>query len=347
MGRFRFASFPAGIIGGIIFWNGGSSAPAPLIDGLSLFVCVVESPIQALAAEAAGQPGVLARFAHQELPRARRGSIFVGAGDSYAAALAGFSASGGRCMALDPYVLASAPEIADGADVYIVSVSGRTSSNALVAKRVRGHARRTFAVTAVQESRLAGLADRVIGLPMTYHPRQPGILSFSLSLLAVLKMAGMSEPCDFFGAFREAKGGKLGYSGRRGITYFLGNSLAHPAALYAAAKNYEILGAKAQAELLEQFSHLELFALGRSDFVNAFAFSDPAGVARRLSKALSKQGYPSKVVRGWGRTPMERLFHAVFLVQLSVLDAAAERGLTAPWFLSLRRTLNVSDQMIY
>jgi hypothetical protein len=303
--------------------------------------------IRELADEAEGQQKALEKFSVLEFPRARRGSIFAGAGDSYAAALAGFYASGGRCMALDPYFLASAPELADGADVYFISVSGRTSSNAQAAKKVRSRAKRISVLTAVADSRLAGLADRVVELPISYKPRTPGILSFSLSLLAVLRIAGAGGHCDFSGALRAAEKRRFVFSEGRGTTYFLSNSMAQPAALYAAAKTYEILGAKAQAEFLEEFSHLELFSLDKSDAVNSFACFDPSGLARKLGGALAEQGYECNVVRSWGKSPVDQLFHAVFVAQLSVLQTAKEKGLTEPRFLSARRALDASDAMIY
>ena len=283
----------------------------------------------------------------ESLPRAGEGSIFVGAGDSYAAALAGFYASRGRCAAVDPYVLASNPEFAEGVEVYFISVSGRTSSNVRAAERVGRHAKRTFALTAVEDSRLAGFTDQVVKLPMGYVPRTPGMLSFALSLLAVLKIAGTYGAADFGAALGRARRERLGFSKVGGTTYFLGSSLAHPAALYAAAKTYEMLGSRAHAELLEEFSHLQLFALRRSDLVNAFAFSDPSGVAERLGSALAEAGQRSKVIGSGGGAPLEQLFHAVFVIQLSVLDEAKERGLVAPKFLSSRGALKTSDAMIY
>lgn len=319
-------------------------APA-VIRRRSPLAKVVEGPIRELLAEVGEQPKVLRVFSLRQ--RAREGSIFAGAGDSYCASLAGFFASRGRCLAMDPYALASSPEFADGADVYFVSVSGRTASNCLAAKKVRGHAKRTIALTAVAGSPLAKLADRIVELPMSYRPRTPGILSFSLSLLAVMKLVGADERCDFASALREARKDRLRPARRGGTTYYLGNSLAYPAALYAAAKTYEILGAKAHAEHLEEFSHLELFSLGRTDTVNCFSCFDPSGLSGRLIGALREGGYDCGQVRSWGRSPLEKVFHAVFAAQLSILLTAKERGIVAPRFLSSGEALDTSDAMIY
>ena len=130
-----------------------------------------------------------------------------------------------------------------------------------------------------------------------------------------------------------------------GTTYFLGNSLAFPVCLYAAAKTYEILGAKAHAELLEEFNHLELFSLDESDVVNGFASFDPSGSAVRLGCTLVDPRFA--VIEEWGSSSAEKLFHAIFQVQHSVLAEAKRRGITSPIFLSRRDSLAASDRMIY
>ena len=303
--------------------------------------------MRAFASEVERQPGVLQKFSKSRFPRARRGSIFVGAGDSYSAAMAGFCASNGSCIAVDPCHLASTPDIAKKADVFLISVSGRTVSNLAAARKVRRLARRTIAITADEGSRLAGLVDEVVRLPMRYLPRTPGLLSYSLTLLAILSIAGRREKCDFEGAFRAARKdeGKIRWG--KGTTYFLGNSLAYPVSMYAAAKTYEFIGAKAHPQLLEEFSHLELFSLGPSDVVNVFSAFDPLGASGRLVRALTHQGYESHSVPSRGGTETEQLFHAVFASQLSVLRRVDELRLPEPNFLTAAGRLAVSDSMIY
>jgi len=303
--------------------------------------------VRAMTAEINRQPKVLEKFARSKLARAPSGSVFVGAGDSYAAALAGFYASKGDCIALDPYSLAAAPETADGLDVFFISASGRTASNVMAAKKVRSIARGITVLTADDRSQLAGLADSVVRLPMTYVPKTSGMLSFSLSLLGVLKIASGDGTCDFRRAFSGAERDRLEIASGRGMTYFLGNSLAYPAALYTAAKTYELLGAGAHAELLEEFSHLELFSLSKLDVVNAFSCFDPLDMSGRLASALAKQGYQFCVVPSRGPSEMERLFHSVFVGQLSILDHARKAGFSRPKFLVDRGKLAMSDEMIY
>ncbi len=303
--------------------------------------------LQRIRDEVEKQPQALGDFARSKIPKAPEGSVFVGAGDSYAAALAGFYASKGDCMAFDPYTLASVPEIAKDREVFFISVSGRTSSNVQAARKVRKLAKRTTALTAVRDSPLAHLTHRTVILPMNYISRTPGMLSFSLSLLAILSVVLSNVSCNFKRAFEKAQMDARRFSLGEGTTYFLGNSLAYPVAFYAAAKAYEFLGIKAQAELLEEFSHLEMFSLERSDSVNLFECFDPSRISKKLANALTANGYDSHLLASRGTSDPERLFHAVFASQLLFLDGAEDAGLTEPKFLSAKGKLDTSDAMIY
>jgi fructoselysine-6-P-deglycase FrlB-like protein len=308
---------------------------------------MVNNGLRAVADEVEKEPGVLQEFSKSDLRKAPGGSIFVGAGDSYAASMAGFYASGGRCIAMDPYSLASTPALAEGTEVYFISVSGRTSSNLTAARNVKGLAKRTTALTADGRSMLAGLADDVVVFPMTYAPRTPGMLSFCLSLLAVMKIAAGIGKCDFREMLEKARSDRGTTRWGKGSTYFLANSLGFPAAMYAAAKTYEFMGFRAQPELLEEFSHLELFALKKSDSVNLFSCFDPSGMSSRLGRILGERGYMVNIIPCSGGSDVERLFHAVFTIQLAIISQAKIVGLSKPKFLSSGGRLQTSDYMIY
>ena len=299
--------------------------------------------------EVLGQPESLEKFTGSRFYNVPRGSIFVGTGDSYAAALAGFYTSKGQCLALDPYYLSIFPETALGKDVVFISASGRTHSNLVAARKVRKVAKTIVALTADEESRLASAADTVVRLPMVLKPRLPGALSFSLSLLAVLKMLGVNDACDFQRAQKQARrsANEVAFSKGKGITYFLGNGAAHSIALYSAAKVYELLGKRAFSETLEEFSHLELFSLRMSDTVNIYSCFDALGKGEKLQKALTARGYTSSLIETMGDNDTERLFHAVFVAQFSVLRKAKAAGLSRPNFLLDKARLKISDTMIY
>src|SRR5437870_13307611 len=104
--------------------------------------------------EVGEQPSKLRSFLSVPVERATSGSIFVGAGDSYAAALATFYLSGGKYLAFDPYAISTIPSAEAGRDVFFLSISGRTSSNILSARKLRGVGRRGIDITAKRESHL-------------------------------------------------------------------------------------------------------------------------------------------------------------------------------------------------
>src|SRR2546426_8718350 len=98
------------------------------------------------------QPSKLRSFLSVPVVRATSGSIFVGAGDSYAAALATFYLSGGEDLAFDPDAIFTIPSAAASRDVFFISVSRRTSSNISAAPKLRGGAGKRDWVTANQDS---------------------------------------------------------------------------------------------------------------------------------------------------------------------------------------------------
>lgn len=305
------------------------------------------SELDRIEAEVNKEPAAIDSFGKSAFNKARAGSIFVGAGDSYAAGLAGFYASHGRCLALDPYTVASCPEIARNRDLFFISASGRTAANLAAAKSAKAYAAHTTAITAFEDSLLGKQTDETVLLPMRYLPRTPGFLSFALSLFAVLRISSSETSGNLARSFRQAERDSQQISFGEGTTFFLGNLLDHPVAVYSAAKCYEMLGKKAQPELLEEFSHLELFSLEQDDAVNVFSSFDPSAVASRLEKTLTDQGYRVKIVPSSGSTSMERVFHSVFTAQLAVLRASKGSGILKPKFLDSGGKLAASDSMIY
>lgn len=280
--------------------------------------------------------------------KARRGSIFVGAGDSLATALCASHLSHLGMRAMDPYVLHESPETARAKDVYFISVSGRTVANIATAKRISRLCRRRIAITANEESPLASQVDAVVRIPYTGAPRLPGTLSFSLSLLTTLLLTQPSVNCDFERVFEESRKSSRKFSNSgSGVTYILGNNAAHGIALYAAAKLNELIGVRSHPEFLEEFSHMELFSLSKLDSVNVFPLFDSKKLAERLRDSLTAAGYACKVLDAWGRNDVERVFHLAFLSQFAVLEEAMNRGLTRPYFQLEKELLRISDRMIY
>jgi glucosamine 6-phosphate synthetase-like amidotransferase/phosphosugar isomerase protein len=304
--------------------------------------------LSVVEAEVMKQPAALKSLAGQSLDAAPAGSVFVGAGDSFAASSIACRVSSAKHLALDPYELITAPVLAKGRNVYFVSVTRKTASNLAAAKAVKGLAKKRLAVTASTEGKLVGATDSAIFIPYKIVPRLPGTLSFSLSLLTLLRLAGTSFNCDFskIHSVAERRAGRMLLSKRR-LTYFLGNGPAFPTCLYSAFKLHEILGEPAQACMLEEFGHASLFALSGEDAVNAFCAFDPLGLGERLTRSLNRDGFRASAIEPVGSNPWEQVFYLVFLSQFAALKRAKLKGLLRPYSAAARKKLTVSDSLIY
>jgi glucosamine 6-phosphate synthetase-like amidotransferase/phosphosugar isomerase protein len=253
-----------------------------------------------------------------------------------------------RYVVLDPYELFSAPEIAKGRTVYFISVSGKTLSNLAASEAVVRFADRRVAVTANPDSELARTTDSSILLPYHFVPRQPGLVSFSLSTVALVRLAIGRFKCDFQSATSAAK---LSSSDIRfiagGRNHFLGNGALYEVCRYAVLKSYELTGEDAQATMLEEFGHSTVFGLKKGDVVNIFEDFDPAGLGGKLRTLLEDRGFVTTTVRLRRAGIIHKVFSCIFAVQLATLRRGMSIGLVRPHFLSAREMLSVSDSLIY
>ncbi|MGH9918589.1 MAG: hypothetical protein ACRD6W_06955 [Nitrososphaerales archaeon] len=177
--------------------------------------------------------------------------------------------------------------------------------------------------------------------------KSPGIATFALTLGAVLKVCGLQSDCDFERVLSRATAlaKRIRIASGRNLTHFVGNNEAYAASVYGVAKIYEMLGGRAQASLLEEFSHMQLFSLSAPDRVNVV--ESPGGEkGRRLHDGLAKGGFSSSLIRLEG-DPVERLYLLVFSMQRATIDAAIRGGLESPYFLGAKKKMRISDEMIY
>jgi len=303
-----------------------------------------------VANEVKEQPSLLRSFRRSTLWSELEGGgnpMFVGAGDSYAASLCASFLAGPSVPAFDPYSLTESISWARGRSVFIISSSGETKSNIEVARALKGVAKSTVAITCNPKSRLAAVVDEVVELPFRPRGKSPGVASFTLSVAAALKVCGLDSDCDFEEIFSRAtaEAKRFRVAGRRGVTHFTGNNEAFAASIYGVAKIYELLGGRAQASLLEEFSHMALFSLSKADTINVV---DSPGAAKGtlLHEKLVREGYQSSLTRLEG-SKAESLFMLVFALQIAALAAARQKGLKAPYFLGAKKQLRISDEMIY
>jgi len=294
------------------------------------------------------QPTLLSSFSRCDIGRAPSGSILVGAGDSYLAASIANRFGAMRYVVLDPYELFSAPEIAKGRSVYFISISGKTVSNLAASRAVERFADQRVAVTANSNSELARTMDSTIILPFKFVPRQPGIVSFTLSTVALAKLAIDRFRCDFRSAISAAKVGSRDIRfTARGTNHYLGNGALYDVCRYAVLKSYELTGEDSLATMLEEFGHSTVFGLKKGDVVNIFGEFDPADLSSRLRTLLEDRGYEASTVRLRGTDTIQIVFSYIFAVQLAILRRGMLTGLTRPYFVSARKMLSVSDSLIY
>lgn len=277
------------------------------------------------------------------------GCVFVGAGDSLAAALAAERLSDFRARAFDPRELLGALELVAGRHLYVISVSGRTRSNIALAAAAEQAAKVT-AITARSDSPLAQTADEV--LELSFHKEEgltPGTVAFTASLLAACSRVAPLPPLG--GIERAITSAEKDFEGlrvRRGAThFFLGSGLGYPLALYGAAKIHEIAGEPAQYQWTEQFGHMELFSARPGDPVVLLALQDEREEAEMIVEELhNRHLFPIPLISETV-DPIPAMLTIAVTLQIYALSVAQQLGLRAPAFLLDPDRLKTSDALIY
>ena len=298
--------------------------------------------IEAMGAEIAYQVEDLSR---QELPIQSKNCLFIGSGDSYVAGLAAFHVSGGRALCCYPADLLGNPSLANGRNVFVVSISGNTKANILAAKVAGRHSNCVTAITARTVSPLATACDRAIELKY----RSAGVntsrtISFTSSMLACISLTTKFQMPNLTWAYRQAERQAKRLTRRIGnkSTYFiLGNALMHPPAIYGALKFNEIFGVKAIAHQVEDFCHSPLFSVKKDSQVIVIG-----GDGKHLNDRLVQEGF-SSVHADFKGTGIEQLMQSTFFMQLLVLKLAQGRKLTTCYFLKNKKLLRMSSDFIY
>ena len=285
-----------------------------------------------------------------DLERAGGNCVFVGAGDSFAAAKAAEYLSGFRAKALDPYDLLLKPTTVEGKHLFVISVSGRTRTNVEAAIAAHGIARRVTAITSDVHGALAEACDDVIEL----HFRKtgavtPGTVSFTTTLLACYsRVRELPVMPDLGWAFDSSvKWSDTIELPTLGTVFIVGTGLSYCMAIYGAAKIFEVLGSKSQYQATEQFSHMELFSLSEGDFVLLIPAPGADVKAAQLEDALTHGGW--KVAKTSLNEGDEVVHSILTSMQLQVLvwRTALRLGLEEFSFKKKEKHLRISDKMIY
>jgi fructoselysine-6-P-deglycase FrlB-like protein len=278
----------------------------------------------------------------QDLPLQSRNCLFVGSGDSYVAGLAAQYFSGGRALCCYPADLIQNPSVADGRNVYVVSISGSTKANILATKIAKKQWARTTAITAKPASALARGCDQVIELKYrSAGVTTAGTIGFTSSMLACISLAEKIRLPDLGRVYRQAQSqaDRIVRKIDKNSYFMLGDGILYPVAIYGALKLNEVFGARAVAYPVEEFCHSPLFSIKKSDQVIALN-------AEQLSTRLNREGFSSINVdfKGGG---IELLLRSTFFMQLLILKLAQRRALAGCYFLKNKKLLRTSSDFIY
>jgi fructoselysine-6-P-deglycase FrlB-like protein len=285
-----------------------------------------------------------------DLERAASNCVFVGAGDSFAAAKAAEYLSGFRATALDPYDLLLEPTTVEGKHLFVISVSGRTRTNIEAAKAAHGIAKRVTAITSDTHSALAETCDDAIELRFRKtRAVTPGTITFTTTLLACYSRVG---ELPVIPNLQQVFDSSVKWSDRielpiGGTVFIVGTGLGYCMAIYGAAKIFEVLGSKSQYQATEQFSHMELFSLSEGDFVLLIPASGADMKAAQLEGLLAGGGWN---VAKTSFDEEDEVVHSILTsMQLQVLvwRTALRLGLEEYSFKKKEKHLRISDTMIY
>jgi fructoselysine-6-P-deglycase FrlB-like protein len=274
--------------------------------------------------------------------------VFTGAGDSFAAALIAELASDNRIRCIDPMNICTNPSTVKDRFLYTISVSGNTKANIEAARVANKVAERTIAITAHADSKLAAICDEVIELKF----RNSGILTagsigFSACMLACLSLVRRVElgGIDIKQLFREAQRDAVNVRVSDHM-YIVGNGLTYPLAMYGSAKMYEVLGIKAQYAMLEQFCHMELFSVKKTDTILILPAENDCKKANELSEHLMNNNYRVLILEPKGKNLEEKLLYHTMLLQLIALQNARKQNLVECYFVNIKLR-DISSSLIY
>lgn len=278
-------------------------------------------------------------------------SIFVGAGDSLACAKFIKRMMGFKPRSFDPYDLKRNREACRGKKVYFISVSGRTRANVEAAAAVRDTASETIAITANTDSPLSKACKSTLALRFTKAEGiTPGTNSFTACLLACSRLFGpLPESFDLNSMFDRATRWAESHSESAETVHFVGTGYLFPIAMYGAAKVFEFTGGRADYQLTEEFSHLNLFTLNEKDFVVILKEGIEDLTAVKLSEELNQEGYCAHYLsleEGANRK-LEAAIYGAICMQYFALKMALRKGLDQPAFLENQKLLQISNRMIY
>ena len=278
------------------------------------------------------------------------GMVFTGSGDSFASSLFAHYLSEMEAFAADPFELQLYPRLTKNKTLFITSVSGRTRTNILLAKRVKGLVKKRVAITANPESPLAKACDDVIQLRYRrMGTLTSGTASFSASLLTVASLIRQLPRLDSLPTMekRAAQWARRFRVSPRGGFLFVGSGTGYALAMYAVFKINEVLGLPAQFQHTEQLGHSQLFSIQKK--TDSILFLSPTSDEKtsEVFRVLSKNGFNAYLLKSGRRDPLLATLQVMFRTQHLALSQGRNMGLQDYAFVTDRKRLALSSQLIY
>lgn len=286
--------------------------------------------------------------------------IFIGSGDSYVVGLICSYLTNFNAICIDPADMLINPSISSGKTVFIISISGKTRENILVARKIKKYSDKIIAVTNNPTSQLAKNCDDVVYLDYKNTGiTSAGTLSFVISMLTCANILGKYVKVDNLSSIYEksrkkakvlvSKTENLLRSSRRGTIIFLGNSVLFPISIYGSLKINEVFGWKSFAYSLENFCHAPLFEITEHDLI--LVFSSPKHSinykVKKLIRLLKKRKIKAFVMEIPDYSDIQLLLFSTLLIQFYVVRLAKALKNQECYFLENRELLDLSSQLIY
>ena len=270
----------------------------------------------------------------------QKNTLFSGSGDSLVSSMLAEVFSNGMVRAFDPLDLYTNKSLVKSKHVFFVSISGNTITNIKVAKL----AKKSTAITAKNQSRLANASDNVILLSAPNNDVfTAGSISFLESALTCISLVKKFKMPDYSILFKSAKTAAKKARPSKKI-YVLGNLFTFPIAMYCAAKFYEVLGYDVHYARIEQFSHMELFSAKKGDSVIIFEKKNSHNI--QLAKSLKKIGI-NVIHPDVPEEKISQMLYCTFYSQHLALYEAQRRSKKECYFVTAKTIRNVSNEMIY
>ena len=289
-----------------------------------------------------------------------RNCIFTGSGDSYVVGLICSYLTNFNTICIDPADMVINPSISKGKTVFIISISGKTQENILVAQKIKKYSNKIVAITNNPNSQLAKNCDTVIHLDYKSFPvTTAGTLSFVISMLTCVNILGKSLEIDNLSSIYEktwkkaenlvARTEKIFTSPSCRSIIFLGNSILFPIALYGSLKINEVFGWKSFAYSLENFCHSPLFETTEDDLIFVFSSKRHSlhNKIKKLNTLLQKRKITTLMMEIPDYNDIQILLFSTFLIQLYVAKLAKKLKFQNCYFLENKELLKISSQLIY